>query len=161
MAVFNATKVVGALPVTLEPNTLYLVRVGEGFDFYCSDATGAIAHKVNSENNSSNLPNPIGIVFQSIQPVTYNQGGTSTLNNSTHNTFTLTANGTGTTIAHSNVPATGRYGFELHLTWVSGTITWPASWTKGDSPPTAIGSYVISGITIDGGNSWKITILAE
>lgn len=108
------------------------------------------------------INNPVATVFQSIQAVTYNQGGNSTLNNSTHNVFALNANGTGTTIAHSNVPASGnRYGFELHLNWTTGTITWPASWAKGDSPPTAVGSYVISGVTVDGGVSWKIAILAE
>jgi hypothetical protein len=40
-------KEVAALPVILEANTLYFVRVGEGFDLYLSDLTGAIAHKVN------------------------------------------------------------------------------------------------------------------
>lgn len=115
------------------------------------------------ENSSpGGLSNPVEVVFQTIQTVIYNQGGNSTLNNSTHNVFSLAANGTGTTIAHSNIPATGnRYGFELHLDWTSGTITWPGSWTKGDSPPTAIGSYVITGVTVDGGTSWKIAILAE
>lgn len=107
------------------------------------------------------VSNPIDTVYQSIQSVTYNQGGTSTLNNGTHNVFSLTANGTGTTISHGNVPATGRYGFELHLTWSSGTITWPASWTKGDSAPTTTGNYVITGVTIDGGTSFKIAVLEE
>jgi hypothetical protein len=106
--------------------------------------------------------NPLGAFTQEPQTVTYNQGGNSTLDNGTHNVFTLAANGTGTTIAHSNVPVTGnRYGFELHLAWTTGTITWPASWTKGDVPPTAVGSYVITGVTVDGGTSWKIAILAE
>lgn len=106
------------------------------------------------------LSNPVRLVRQSIQTVTYNQGGTSTLNNGTHNVFSLTANGTGTTIAHSNVPSE-RYGFELHLNWSSGTITWPASWTKGDGKPTATGNYVITGVTVDGGISWKIAVLVE
>ena len=109
---------------------------------------------------SPSLPNFVGIVRQPIQAITYNQGGTSTLNNATHNVFSLTANGTGTTIAHSNVP-TGRYGFELHLAWTSGTITWPASWSKGDGKPTAIGNYVITGVTTDGGTSFKIAVLVE
>lgn len=110
----------------------------------------------------SGLTNPVDTVYQSIQSVAYGDGGISTLDNSTHNVFSLTANGTGTTIVHSNVPLAGnRYGFELHLNWVSGTITWPASWTKGDAPPTAVGNYVITGVTVDGGASWKIAILAE
>lgn len=40
-------KEVAALPVILEPNTLYFVRVGTGFDTYLSDTTGAIAYKQN------------------------------------------------------------------------------------------------------------------
>jgi hypothetical protein len=40
-------KTVVALPTTLEPNTMYAVRVGEGFDFYLSDLTGSIAYKIN------------------------------------------------------------------------------------------------------------------
>ena len=28
-------------------NTLYFVRTGDGFDLYCSDQTGSIAHKLN------------------------------------------------------------------------------------------------------------------
>lgn len=48
MGQFRANKVVSALPGTLDPDTLYLVRTGAGFDFYCSDATGGVAHKLNS-----------------------------------------------------------------------------------------------------------------
>jgi hypothetical protein len=40
-------KRIAALPATLEPDAVYAVRVGAGFDFYISDITGAIAHKVN------------------------------------------------------------------------------------------------------------------
>ncbi len=45
---FSATKVVGSLPGTLAPNTLYLVRTGVGFALYCSDATGTVAHPINA-----------------------------------------------------------------------------------------------------------------
>lgn len=48
MSEFKAHKVVSSLPSTLEPDTIYLVRVGVGFDLYCSDATGSIAHSLNS-----------------------------------------------------------------------------------------------------------------
>lgn len=48
MAKFRAAKVVSALPDPLVPNTIYLVRTGTGFDLYCSDSTGAIAHKHNA-----------------------------------------------------------------------------------------------------------------
>lgn len=37
------------------PDTLYLVRVGVGFDLYCSDTTGNIAYKVNQEETLSNV----------------------------------------------------------------------------------------------------------
>lgn len=47
MSAFRAEKVVAALPATLEPNTLYSVRVGSGMDLYVTDATGAVAHGLN------------------------------------------------------------------------------------------------------------------
>lgn len=48
MAVIRFEKVIGALPGSLTANTVYLVRTGVGFDFYMTDATGAVAHKANS-----------------------------------------------------------------------------------------------------------------
>lgn len=48
MAVVRFEKVVSALPETLTPNTLYMVRVGDGFDLYVSDITGAVPHALNS-----------------------------------------------------------------------------------------------------------------
>lgn len=47
MPVMRFEKVVGSLPPTLAPNTLYAVRTGAGFDLYVSDATGSIAHSLN------------------------------------------------------------------------------------------------------------------
>lgn len=47
MSEFRAQKVVSSLPATLQANTLYFVRTGNGFDLYCSDQTGSIAHKIN------------------------------------------------------------------------------------------------------------------
>jgi hypothetical protein len=47
MTVLRFAKVVANLPATLEPNTLYLVRVGSGFDIYVSDLTGNIAYSIN------------------------------------------------------------------------------------------------------------------
>lgn len=49
-------KVVSALPGTLDPNTLYAVRVGSGFDLYFSDATGATAHALNTAAGGSSDP---------------------------------------------------------------------------------------------------------
>jgi len=48
MATLRFAKVVASLPAMLDPDTLYLVRVGQGFDFYVSDATGSIAYPVNA-----------------------------------------------------------------------------------------------------------------
>jgi hypothetical protein len=50
MGILKLEKIVSTLPVTLEPNVQYFVRVGEGFDLYVSDSTGAIAHKINQPN---------------------------------------------------------------------------------------------------------------
>lgn len=44
---FRAAKVVATLPGTLAASTLYLVRVGAGFDLYVSDSTGSVAHALN------------------------------------------------------------------------------------------------------------------
>lgn len=48
MNVFRASKVVSALPSTLEADTTYYVRVGTGFDMYVTDTTGQIAHSLNN-----------------------------------------------------------------------------------------------------------------
>lgn len=47
MSEFRAQKVISSLPAILQANTLYFVRTGSGFDLYCSDQTGSIAHKLN------------------------------------------------------------------------------------------------------------------
>lgn len=46
--IFRAEKSIVNLPDSLTANTVYFVRVGEGFDFYCSDITGNVAHKINA-----------------------------------------------------------------------------------------------------------------
>ena len=40
-------KTVSSLPVPLKPNTIYLVRVGQGYDLYATDTTGSSAYKIN------------------------------------------------------------------------------------------------------------------
>lgn len=47
MTEFRAQKIINSLPATLQANTLYFLRTGEGFDLFCSDQTGSIAHKLN------------------------------------------------------------------------------------------------------------------
>ncbi|MEM0325231.1 MAG: spherulation-specific family 4 protein, partial [Candidatus Aenigmatarchaeota archaeon] len=56
MALLNLYKVVASLPDTLEPNTIYAVRVGSGFDLYITDMTGSIAYKINSANSENLQP---------------------------------------------------------------------------------------------------------
>lgn len=53
MATFHIEKIVSALPATLVPDTVYMIRTGAGFDLYVSDATGSVAHKVNAVAPSS------------------------------------------------------------------------------------------------------------
>lgn len=74
MSEFKAHKVVSSLPSTLEPDTIYLVRVGVGFDFYCSDTTGSIAYKV---NDSGTFAWDGGNAFTEYYPLTLNLGGAS------------------------------------------------------------------------------------
>lgn len=40
-------KIIGP-PIDIEPNAIYLIRVGKGFDIKVSDSTGSILHGVNS-----------------------------------------------------------------------------------------------------------------
>lgn len=47
MSAIRFSKIVAALPPTLAANTVYLVRVGAGFDLYVTDATGVTAHALN------------------------------------------------------------------------------------------------------------------
>lgn len=52
----SLTKVIANLPPVLEPDALYAVRAGTGFDLYFTDMTGATAHKING--GSDGLPTP-------------------------------------------------------------------------------------------------------
>ena len=52
MSAFRAHKLVAALPDPLEPNALYLLRAGAGFDLYASDQTGSVAHKLNADEGT-------------------------------------------------------------------------------------------------------------
>lgn len=53
MSLVTHRKEVASLPSKLEPDTIYYVRTGNGFDLYVSDATGAAAHKINTPEPSS------------------------------------------------------------------------------------------------------------
>lgn len=56
MTIFRASKVVSALPVPLTPDTVYYVRVGEGFETYVSDSTGSVAYPQNSPGGGGAAP---------------------------------------------------------------------------------------------------------
>ena len=54
MSTLKIEKRAGSLPATLTANTLYVVKVGSGFDLYVSDNTGSTALPANvatAENN--------------------------------------------------------------------------------------------------------------
>jgi hypothetical protein len=48
MSLLKVHKVISALPSPLEADSIYIVRVGAGFDMYVTDTTGAIAYASNS-----------------------------------------------------------------------------------------------------------------
>ena len=48
MSSFKVTKILTALPATLAPDTMYFVRVGQGFDMYVTDTLGDTAHTSNN-----------------------------------------------------------------------------------------------------------------
>ena len=47
MSKLRLEKVIGDVPGTLEPDCVYAVRAGAGYDLRVSDMTGTIAHKLN------------------------------------------------------------------------------------------------------------------
>lgn len=53
MSVFKIQKVIGSVPGTIEPDCIYLVRTGAGFDVYVSDTTGGVAHILNGGTGAS------------------------------------------------------------------------------------------------------------
>lgn len=53
MSVFKVQKVIGSVPEIIEPDCVYLVRTGAGFDIYVSDTTGGVAHILNGGAGAS------------------------------------------------------------------------------------------------------------
>lgn len=47
MALLKVYKEIASLPATLQPDAIYLVRVGAGYDMYVTDTTGSIAYSSN------------------------------------------------------------------------------------------------------------------
>jgi hypothetical protein len=78
MPVLYARKEVASLPSTLEPNCIYAVRVGRGFDLYISDNTGLIVHKLN--NTDDPLKSPVmTYTTGQLTGITYADGTTKVL----------------------------------------------------------------------------------
>lgn len=90
-------------------------------------------------------------------------GTTTTLDLSLGNFFYMTLD-QNTTIAFSNVPASGTVPISIEFTQnATGTYTvaWPSSvkWSKGSTPVITTGNGavdVISGYTRDGGTTWRL-----
>jgi hypothetical protein len=73
-----ARKEVAALPATLTPNTIYVVRSGLGFDLHISDSTGLIAHRLN--NTDDPLKSPVmTYATGQLTGITYADGTTKVL----------------------------------------------------------------------------------
>ena len=80
-------KVVAALPPTLEPDAIYAVRAGAGFDLYIADSTGSVAHKVNADGGGGGGASAIGAGATFVGPIlstywydgTYSGGSTATV----------------------------------------------------------------------------------
>lgn len=62
---FRTHKVVSSLPGTLEPNAVYFVRAGTGFDLYCTDQTGSVAHQINYGVTPASLPSQVRAIEKS------------------------------------------------------------------------------------------------
>jgi hypothetical protein len=57
MAKYRTEKVVNSLPTTLTKDTIYLVKVGSGFDVYVTNNSGIIvAYPINTKNSLKTLP---------------------------------------------------------------------------------------------------------
>lgn len=122
MSEFKAEKVVSSLPDPLEPDTVYYVRSGVGFDLFVSDTTGSVAYKVNSP-----LPRPLPAGMMSdvipnwatvddgvipFQVGVFERGGV---------TFNPSANlgGTGEFGSALIIPKAGLYTITLQLGWTN------------------------------------------
>jgi hypothetical protein len=100
-------KTVVTLPETLEPNTIYAVRVGEGFDFYLSDLTGAIAYKSNTaESDKTVTLYQDGILIPTTGTVRWHNPSnikiktiTARLSGTSENPVTIRIKKTGTTVS--------------------------------------------------------------
>lgn len=91
-------KVVSALPGTLEPNAIYFVRTGAGFDLYCTDQTGSVAHKINGDTRTLSFILPVG----NETVILVNNGGFTVLSVTAIQNITSGSNATGTITFRNN-----------------------------------------------------------
>jgi len=73
MANVSWDKIVSALPAVLEPNKVYAVRLGSGFDLYQSDSTGSSVYRVN-DNSPFRINNDLNDILDGVI-YTQDQGG--------------------------------------------------------------------------------------
>lgn len=101
MSVIKFRKEVSVLPEVLTANTLYMVRIGTGFDLYVTDSTGNTAHKINPTNSLD--------IVTAASPAT---GTTHTFDLSLGGSQTVIFPAGGTvTLAFSNYPTNKKAGF--------------------------------------------------
>lgn len=170
---------VNALPVTLVPNTLYIVKdtLVEHAELYVSDSSGTgvrrlptiqdvvdhilsldtINHPVITLNGRTDLLTSTDAILN------LTATATTTLNCALASIFRVAHNVNITTLAFSNVPPSGKqFTITLFLKQdgTGGrTITWPASvrWPGGVTPPLsgiANRTDVFTLSTVDGGVTW-------
>jgi hypothetical protein len=95
MTTLKVRKEVAVLPAVLDPDTIYFVRVGLGFDLYVTDNTGVIAHKLNGSQTTATLKSPsftyvngvlVGIIYAdgSFKTFTYVSGKISLIDLTTN-----------------------------------------------------------------------------
>jgi hypothetical protein len=124
MGVFRLAKVIASLPGTLIRDTFYAVRTGAGYDLYLSDATGTVAHPLNSggaaeetfETVSKNLSAEDAVLNYTsdvLTSIVYANGITKT--------FSYTADGLSTVVLSGSVP--GGISLTKTLSYTSGTLT--------------------------------------
>lgn len=57
------SKVVSALPSTLEDNTIYLVRIGQGFDIIVTNSDGTVSYTQNKQTHFPSIINKSGRMY--------------------------------------------------------------------------------------------------
>lgn len=70
MAQINQHKVVASLPDPLEANSIYYVRVGEGFDIYVTNGSGVVVdYKLNAALAVEDIQQQIGDIGSALDAI--------------------------------------------------------------------------------------------